>query len=827
MRGLAVVVAVLASVTASVSGGNLRGQTGVGGVGVGLGTGGVGGVSGVGGGFGGGNQGVAYQTGGGGLGGGVGGAGAQVGGLTTLDTFGTPFGAGAGAGGYQVGTAQVAIRDRAASSGQDQQQQDRRTFENADAGAGRQDNQERRGDLRESAFSKKDNQLQQSGSNENRNYDLNSDQASQSNQRQTDVNDKHGISLDSNGRYDRTDIANNAGDKALAARKNAFARQNIGLENIDYGFKKNFDTNFNERGGFKEAVGQDNNNLDVYEEKQRDNRFSKGELDAFRRSNDNNAFQKQDDWVSNNAQRQNINNQYGAADRLQDAAEQKDKDYNSLLDRKNDVFWHRDNAQDKAVRQANDVAQKRADQTKKAQANASGGKGVTDNKYYGGNSFGKGGPAGSNIALGTGATGGLSSAGGVGGGGAGGRVAGGGVVAGGNAAGVGGQNLKGRQEGSGGDYVNAFRENALQSDLANQQQTSAAQSDATAKNDYNRGRGVDDSIEVNGQREGQWAKNRAGLRDANSQGFNGANADVNKAALLADNSLENRISDSNLDAANRNLQAQELDRINFKRNQVDNNQRIRKQKKFYHDKNEDGTNNEVLNYNRNRGNQDFGEEQQAQKEARTRYNNAADDAKVNQMRRAYNNLDARRISDADATNRQKDNTGGWNNEDRRASNGALSNREAFDNGRSNSDFDSLSQNLNNRNQQLWDKARKDVSARNRGSSRDRTLDGNFAFQPQSQGRPLGNDGSLGAGGVPLGGSGGGGFGSSRGGFGGGSNFGSSRGGFGSSSFMAPVGGSSFGSSNFRGGSGGGSYAGGSSSGVGGGAGGVGGGARAY
>lgn len=43
-------------------------------------------------------------------------------------------------------------------------------------------------------------QLQQSGSNENRNYDLNSDQASQSNQRQTDVNDKHGISLDSNGR---------------------------------------------------------------------------------------------------------------------------------------------------------------------------------------------------------------------------------------------------------------------------------------------------------------------------------------------------------------------------------------------------------------------------------------------------------------------------------------------------------------------------------------------------------------------------------------------------------------------------------------------------
>jgi hypothetical protein len=73
-------------------------------------------------------------------------------------------------------------------------------------------------------------------------------------------------------RHDRQDVAQNAGDKNLAARRNAFARQNTGFENVDYGFKKNFDTNFNERGGFKEAVGQDNINRDVYEEKQSDNR---------------------------------------------------------------------------------------------------------------------------------------------------------------------------------------------------------------------------------------------------------------------------------------------------------------------------------------------------------------------------------------------------------------------------------------------------------------------------------------------------------------------------------------------------------------------------
>jgi hypothetical protein len=75
-------------------------------------------------------------------------------------------------------------------------------------------------------------------------------------------------------------------------------------------------------------------------------------------------------------------------------------------------------------------------------------------------------------------------------------------------------------------------------------------------------------VEINGQREGQWANDRAGLRDANSQGYNGANADVAKAAELADNALDQRVSQSDLNAANKNLQAQELDRINWKKNQV-------------------------------------------------------------------------------------------------------------------------------------------------------------------------------------------------------------------------------------------------------------------
>ena len=467
------------------------------------------------------------------------------------------------------------------------------------------------------------------------------------------------------------------------------------------------------------------------------------------------------------------------------------------------MFLHRDNAQDKAIRQANDLAEKRSDQNKNALAQASGQKGVKDNKYYGGGSYGKGDGSGHPIVgLGTGSTGGFSGTGGTGGTGGtygSGPVSGGGgggvIVGRGNAPGQ----AVGRSEGSGGNYVNQYKEDARQSDLANQQQTSRAQSDAKALNDYSRGRGVDDSVEVNGQREGKWAKDRAGLRDANSQGYNGANADVSKAAENADNADEARTSSSNLAAANKNLQAKELDRVNWKRNQVDQTQKIRKQKKFYHDKNEGGFNNEALNYNRNKGNQDWGEEQQAQKAARTKYNNAADDAKVNQQARAYNNLDARRVSNANAVARQRDNAGGWPNEKRQADASAQKNRAAYDNGRQNSEFDSFAQNVNNRNQKLWDQARKDTTQRNRGTEHDRAVNAAFVFTPENQGNSLGLGGGQNFGGGRRGGTG---FGSSS--FGGGNRgpsvTGGRGGGFGSDvgSFMGPIGGSKFGQSSFGG-----------------------------
>lgn len=249
---------------------------------------------------------------------------------------------------------------------------------------------------------------------------------------------------------------------------------------------------------------------------------------------------------------------------------------------------------------------------------------------------------------------------------------GGGLVSTGNV--VGTPSTKGRDEKSGGSYLNSYAEDARQADLSNQRAGNQAQSDATARNQYNRNRGVDDSSQITGQQEAKWAAERAGLKDANSQGFNNNDAEAAKSAVLADNSLDASKSSSSLDAANKNLLAQELARVNFKRNQVDNDRRVRKQKKFYHDKLEDGHNNEALNYNRNRDNKNWGEEQAAQKESQTRFNNAADDVKANQQARAFNNLDARQISNADATTRQKDDSGGWANEKQTARANAVSNR---------------------------------------------------------------------------------------------------------------------------------------------------------
>ena len=55
------------------------------------------------------------------------------------------------------------------------------------------------------------------------------------------------------------------------------------------------------------------------------------------------------------------------------------------------MFWHTDRASDQALRQANDLAEKRALQNKAALANAWGKKGVEDSKVYGGASYGRGG----------------------------------------------------------------------------------------------------------------------------------------------------------------------------------------------------------------------------------------------------------------------------------------------------------------------------------------------------------------------------------------------------------------------------------------------------
>jgi hypothetical protein len=110
---------------------------------------------------------------------------------------------------------------------------------------------------------------------------------------------------------------------------------------------------------------------------------------------------------------------------------------------------------------------------------------------------------------------------------------------------------------------------------------------------------------------------------------------------------------------------------------------------------------------------------------------------VTQQARAYNNLDARRISNAEAVARSKDNQGGWQNDKRDATADAAAARNAASNGKQNAEFDSFQQNANQRQQQLWDQARHDLNQRARGSDKERAVDASFLFTPDSSVDPFG------------------------------------------------------------------------------------------
>ena len=71
--------------------------------------------------------------------------------------------------------------------------------------------------------------------------------------RQNDQESRRASGLGSDGEIGRSDLVANDGAKALGVRKTAFTNGNLGFENIDYNFDKDFDQAANERGGYKEV----------------------------------------------------------------------------------------------------------------------------------------------------------------------------------------------------------------------------------------------------------------------------------------------------------------------------------------------------------------------------------------------------------------------------------------------------------------------------------------------------------------------------------------------------------------------------------------------
>ena len=507
-----------------------------------------------------------------------------------------------------------------------------------------------------------------------------------------------------------------------------------------------------------QVTGRDNNNVQIYTEKQRDHRLANKDNEAFRRADDHNRRLKNQDFRQNALQRLGQKSQYGNADKLQDAAAKKAEDFKTFFDKRDDRIWNSDKARDAAYRGAEDVAKKNGLHNKDAIARAAGAKGVEDNKYYGGAETGRGPRAGVGLGGGVvGGKGGIVHPGGSVYGRRGGVPRGGynvgyntqgitddhPIAAGdfddkvglqGGAAGAvaalgapGGGNVRGRLEKSGGDIVNAYRENAIQGDLANQVSNSAAEARANAANQYKRDKGLQDSIQADLANQGRWANQREGFRDARQQGYNGDNAEAEKAGEAVDNAFSDSSSGSNLDAADRKFNRAKLDRINQKSNKVDSTQNIHSKKQFYHDKNQGGFNNEGLNYNRKRGNNDFGAQEAAQKEASTKFSDLHQNSKNSRSQRRFDDFDGRQVSNGEALFKQNSANNGEADTFARDRDDAKAHANGFDKARTRKEFDTFNRANSQQNSRLWDRANRDFNTRFRGNNLGRRTDAAFLF----------------------------------------------------------------------------------------------------
>ena len=107
-----------------------------------------------------------------------------------------------------------------------------------------------------------------------------------------------------------------------------------------------------------QVTGRDNNNIQIYQEKQRDHRKSDSDSASFRNAADNSRAAASHAALQNANQQQGIKNQYGVSDRLLDAAGKKAEDFNTFQDNRHDLIWNADRARDSAFRGAEDLATK-------------------------------------------------------------------------------------------------------------------------------------------------------------------------------------------------------------------------------------------------------------------------------------------------------------------------------------------------------------------------------------------------------------------------------------------------------------------------------------
>lgn len=409
---------------------------------------------------------------------------------------------------------------------------------------------------------------------------------------------RNAYNINDASKYNRNDQTQASGFNAANARKNAFDRGNDLQDNINYSFNKKFNKQSSENGGFEDENGRAFSKVDLIDEREKDQAIKRNDNAITRRQNDKQQAIKESDWKANAKQAKANAGQYGFGDRRLEAAGERSDDRAIDYNRKDDQFRENESGVDSATRLAKDLAEQAAGYRNEAGANADSARTVKDGKYYAGSENDP-----NNV----------------------------GAVHGGTA----GNGDKTRKEGSGGNINTGFNENADQKENGEEVARATALSSADAKNEYSRLKDRVAYAEVKGLKDRAQGAFKQGLLDSTNQGFSNNAAEAAKDASESDRNFAGSASASDFAAKQNSVNEALRDRDYYLKKANDENETFTRRKQFFHNKNEGGSNDENLKYDRNKKAREFGAAEEADLAKQNQFAKAQQENKNTNAQRSF------------------------------------------------------------------------------------------------------------------------------------------------------------------------------------------------